>query len=123
MINLTVFGEPASKSNCRKIVWVRPKRCRRIRPMVIKSEKALQYEKDFLAQVVRPKKPLEGDLILHCTIFYRTNRPDLDESLVMDCLQKAGIIGNDRQIKEKHIYHGGIQKENPRVEIRLGQCR
>lgn len=127
MINLTIYGEPASKANSRRIGRVSTKGWGGLGSgfRIIKSAKALQYEKDFLIQakdfmiqVKGLKKPLEGDLVLHCTIYYRTKRPDLDESLVMDCLQKAGIIENDRQIKEKHIYHG-IDKENSRTEIRL----
>jgi hypothetical protein len=27
------------------------------------------------------------------------------------------LFNNDRQVKEKHIYWGGVDKENPRAEI------
>jgi hypothetical protein len=27
------------------------------------------------------------------------------------------VYKNDRQVKEKHIYWGGVDKENPRAEI------
>ena len=52
------------------------------------------------------------------TIYYASRRPDLDESLIMDGLQKAGILKNDRQIKEKHIYNR-IDKVRPRAEIEI----
>src|SRR3990172_11668898 len=109
----TILGEPASKANSRKLVTVHG------RPLFIKSEKARGYESDFLAQA-RPLAdgPIEGKLAFTGHFFYRTERPDLDASLVFDCLQKAGVIRNDRQIRAQHIYHG-IDKDNPRAEIRL----
>ena len=42
-------------------------------------------------------------------------KPDLDESVILDCLE-GYAYKNDRQVKEKHIYHG-LDKENPRAEI------
>jgi|SRR3989338_9120014 len=109
----TILGEPASKANSRKLVRVHGQ------PLFIKSKKARGYESDFLAQA-RPcaDGPIEGSLAFIGHFFYRSERPDLDASLVFDCLQKAGVIKNDRQIREIHVYHG-IDKENPRAEILL----
>ena len=111
-INLIVFGEPASKANSRRLI---PYRGRHIS---IKSEKALCYVRDFLRQVKWPKTPITEDITMTCHIFYGSRRPDLAEELIMDCLQKAGIIKNDRQIKSKHI-HWHLDRENPRAVIRL----
>lgn len=61
---------------------------------------------------------LEGDLWVDIKIYYATRRPDLDESVVLDCMQGL-IYANDRQVKEKHIYWG-IDKKNPRAEIVVG---
>lgn len=107
-LSFTVFGEPASKANSRRLVTVRGK------PMFIKSSKALEYAKAFRDQV-RAESLLEGDLAIHMTIYYATRRPDLDESLILDLLQGVAYE-NDRQIREKHIYWG-LDKENPRCEI------
>ena len=49
------------------------------------------------------------------TIYYKNRRPDLDESVILDCLE-GYAYKNDRQVKEKHIYHG-LDKKNPRAEI------
>lgn len=54
-------------------------------------------------------------MIFTATLYYASRRPDLDESLVMDCLQGV-VYKNDRQIKVKHIYWG-LDKANPRCEI------
>lgn len=108
-IYLVVLGEPASKANSRKLVMFGK------RPASIKSDKARGYARDFDLQV-RPILPLmQGELRIDLWIYYRTQRPDLDESLILDLLQ-GKIYENDRQVRERHVYHM-IDKENPRTEI------
>lgn len=85
--------------------------------MMIKSVKALDYADYFHSQLQQLDELMEGDLAIHITIYYASRRPDLDESLILDLLQ-GKIYLNDRQIKEKHIYHR-LDKENPRSEIRI----
>jgi Holliday junction resolvase RusA-like endonuclease len=111
LIELTIFGEPASKSNSRQLVTIHG------RPAFIKSKKALSFLKDFAVQCPTLNPLLEGDLAITMTIHYRTRRPDLDESVILDALQ-GKIYGNDRQIKEKHVFHA-IDKTKPRVEISI----
>ncbi len=106
---LVIIGEPASKANSRKIVMFGK------RPAIIKSEKARNYVKTFLLQCEALPVLLEGDLAVHITIYYATRRPDLDESVILDCMQDK-IYGNDRQVKEKHVYHR-LDKLNARSEI------
>ena len=113
-LSLTIYGEPASKSNSRRLVTIQG------RPAVIKSSKALAYAKMFKQQCVR-KKLLEGDVAVHMTIYYASRRPDLDESLILDLLQDVAYT-NDRQVKEKHIYWG-LDKINPRCEIKVEKIK
>ena len=87
-INFVVYGEPASKANSRKMVYVRGK------PMFIKSSKALQYCSAFKQQVPRCEM-IEGDVSVEITIHYASRRPDLDESLILDLLQGVAYE-NDR---------------------------
>ena len=108
-----ILGEPCSKANSRKVATF-PNR----KPLFIKSDKARNYERDALKQIRPPASPIEVDVCLTATIFYASRRPDLDESLICDVLQKAGVIKNDRLIKEKHIYHG-LDRENPRAELQI----
>lgn len=105
-----IAGEPASKSNSRRLVRIKGK------VRVIKSEKALNYKKHFLEQVKPPSSPIEGDVELGVIVWYATRRPDLDVSLIMDLLQDAEVIKNDRQIKVIKAYHQ-LDKENPRSLI------
>ena len=111
---LKIFGEPASKANSRKMVYVRGK------PMFIKSAKALAYAKAFKQQCAS-SEVFECDVAVTIRIWYASRRPDLDESLILDLLQEVAYK-NDRQVKEKHIYWG-LDKENPRCEIEVSEIK
>ena len=83
--------------------------------MFIKSDKARNYVKMFADQLTPLDTLLEGDLVVAIRIYYASRRPDLDESVILDCLQDV-VYANDRQVKQKHIYWG-LDKERPRAEI------
>ncbi len=104
-----IFGEPASKSNSRRVV--------RFGGMsrLIKSEKALSYSEMFKQQCRPLAKLMTGDLRITLRIYYASRRPDLDETLILDLMQGL-IYENDRQVKERHAYWG-LDPENPRAEI------
>ena len=106
---LVVKGEPASKANSRRLITIGGK------PRFIKSSKALSYAEAFKLQVRRVEPLLEGELRVDMWIYYASQRPDLDESLILDLLQEK-IYLNDRQVRERHIHHF-IDKDDPRVEI------
>jgi len=126
VISFTILGEPASKSNSRKIVSFGD------RPSSIKSDKARNYEKTALYQIpMWARQRIDGPVRMTIRIFYATERPDLDESLILDILQdrykrdkktgvrtriQDGVYQNDRQVRERHVYHG-IDRQNPRTEI------
>lgn len=126
IVRLTILGEPASKANSRMLVKFGD------RPASIKSSKARGYEKDAQAQIpTSARVMLEGPVRVTMAIFYASERPDLDESVVLDVLQakfakrvkdrpaellRAGVYRNDRQVREKHVYHH-IDRANPRAEI------
>ena len=107
--SFTVLGEPASKSNSRRLVTIRN------RPAFIKSKKALNYAKDFSRQCPVLDPLLEGYLEVEMTVYYATRRPDLDESVILDCMQNK-IYKNDRQVKSK-IIRWSLSRSNPRSEI------
>jgi|TARA_R100000479_G_C6361860_1_gene193360 Holliday junction resolvase RusA-like endonuclease len=109
---VTVFGEPASKANQRRAVLIHGK------PRFIKSKKALSYSKNLVEQLSIRESLLEGDLCVAIKIYYKTRRPDLDESLILDLLQDK-LYKNDRQVKRKYIEHG-LDKNNPRSIIVCG---
>jgi hypothetical protein len=106
--------------------------------MSIKSEKGLNYVSDFSKQCPQVPSPMEGDLSATITIYYASRRPDLDESLILDCMQSVtvpdpqnkrkrivirnNIYLNDRQVREKHIFWA-LDKENPRSEITIKKIK
>lgn len=127
-IAFTILGEPASKANSRKLVTIGG------RPSTIKSEKARNYEADAVKQIPpRFRLQIAGPVRVTLRIFYASQRPDLDESVVLDVLQdryktvgkgeqkrrelvQKGVYVNDRQVREKHVFHG-IDRANPRTEV------
>lgn len=135
-IEFVIYGEPVSKANSRELALIGPKDKRRM--LFRKSDKGLEYEKSALRQIP-PKCRLQLTCPVKVTLrlFYATERPDLDESIVLDVLQsrfekvkipgrdepakvliQAGVYLNDRQVREKHVYHG-VDKLMPRAEIRV----
>ena len=111
ILNITIQGEPCSKANSRRLV-----KSKTGRPLFIKSQKALDYVKSFERQCKKINPLYEKDVAVKITIYYASRRPDLDESLILDCMQGL-VYANDRQVKEKHIIWGGVDKDNPRAEI------
>lgn len=131
MIRFTILGEPASKANQRKLVSFGD------RPALIKSDKARNYEREALRQIPpAARQRLEGPLRITLRIWYASERPDLDEAVILDVLQdrwvrpkrgdgavlqervlgQAGVYRNDRQVREKHVFHA-IDRKNPRTEV------
>jgi len=106
-----ILGEPASKANSRKIVMIKG------RPASIKSDKARNYVKIFAQQCEMLDELFECDVSVEMAIYYSSRRPDLDESLILDCMQGL-IYKNDRQVKQKHIYWG-LDKNCPRIIVRV----
>jgi len=84
----------------------------------IKSKKALFYIRTFDQQCRILDPLMDGDLAIAMKIYYRTRRPDLDESLVLDLLQ-GRVYKNDRAVKLKYVEHG-LSKDDPRVVMAIG---
>jgi hypothetical protein len=146
-IVFTILGEPASKANSREIVTLRfrDKETGELKssPRVRKSDKALDYERSALKQIPpRYRVRYAGPVSVTLHIFYASERPDLDESIVLDILQdryetqkltkaqkeagmkaerylvQRGVYVNDRQVREKHVYHA-IDRANPRTVVKI----
>jgi Holliday junction resolvase RusA-like endonuclease len=136
VIRLTILGQPCSKANSRELATIGPKDKRRT--IFRKSDDALQYEASALKQIPpAARQQLQGPVRVTLHLYYETNLPDLDESIVLDVLQdrwasekrdaagnvtrpktllQKGVYLNDRQVREKHVFHG-IDKRNPRTEV------
>lgn len=131
-IRFTIQGQAYSKSNSRKQATVGAKGSRRT--IWIKSDEARAFAESMLRQIPPAARVrIDVPACVRLVIYYRTELPDLDETLVLDCLQdqwsrprkgikrqllQAGVVTNDRLFREKHIYHG-IDRVNPRVEVAI----
>lgn len=108
-LSFTVYGEPASKANSRRLVKFGT------RPALIKSAKALSYIEAFQLQCPKLASPIEDDVAVWIRIWYATRRPDLDESVILDAMQGL-VIANDRQVRERHAYWS-LDRIRPRCTI------
>lgn len=110
-----ILGQPYSKANSRKFAIIGGKHTKQ-RVASIKSDDARAWVASAQRQLLQyPRPRYEGPLRAHFLVFYASNRPDLDVTLVRDVLQDYAYV-NDRQIVEEHSYKR-ISAENPRVEI------
>lgn len=111
---MEILGELSSKSNSRRLVTYGGK------PRMIKSQKALDYEKTAIPQIKSQwrKKPLACGVGLDVDVYYASRRPDLDISLLMDVLEKAGVYENDRLVVEYSV-RKHLDKDNPRTIVEI----
>jgi Holliday junction resolvase RusA-like endonuclease len=90
---------------------------------VFKNPEVVAFERDFGMLVPSEYRnlalgSLTSPLGAKIEVYYPSRRSDLDCALLYDCLQTAGVIANDRYIREKwEIAH--IDRANPRIEIEL----
>jgi Holliday junction resolvase RusA-like endonuclease len=82
------------------------------------------YKRDFPALVPPQYRNLRlggrsALLRLSVTLYHDSWRRDADIEIIKDCLQAAGVIQNDRWIRESHTYATEIDPDNPRCEITL----
>src|SRR3972149_7098949 len=89
-----IYGTLYGQATTRKVIVNK----RTGKPMVIKQDGAFQFEKDFMLQVKKPSEPYTGKVALMALVYYPSNRQDLEIELLKDCIQKAGILKNDKQI-------------------------
>jgi Holliday junction resolvase RusA-like endonuclease len=77
-------------------------------PFSCKSDAALQWVDDALRQIPGSARlglgSKEQPLCISFWVRYASRRPDLSVELIMDVLQKAGVISDDRWVYETHAY-------------------
>ncbi len=145
-VKFVILGQPCSKANSRQLMKIQHGP-RKGDPIIIKSEEARIYEHDAMRQIPASARVMfTGPVRVDIRCYYKTERSDLDESIILDVMQctmetqhgkhinlgdgkwakgekqrvmtRAGVYKNDRQVREKHIFHG-IDALNPRAEIEV----
>jgi hypothetical protein len=88
-------------------------------PHLIKSRPARVWQNRAMPQLLnhRPKRPLAVELVLDCRVWSAAARP-IDETLVVDVLERAAIIAHAGQIREKHVFTA-VDRADPRVAVTL----
>ena len=110
----TIYGQPPSKSNSYRIVKIGG------HASLSKTKTMKEYEDSFYMQCSLRSKMISSRFKLAVDVFFRSDQPDLDNSLkvVLDCLQGCQAIRNDRLCAEIHA-RKLIDKKNPRIEFIL----
>lgn len=118
VIDIILKGRPATKKNSGRII------SRSGKPIIIPSETYINYEESCLWQLAGKKLHISGIVVVECKYYLPNKRswPDLIGLLqaTSDILTKAGVIDDDKWIcsyGESCI--AGIDKDNPRAEIRI----
>lgn len=118
VIDITLKGRPATKKNSGRIVFKNGKR------IIIPSEAYENYEDACMWQLAGKKLHISGIIVVECKYYLPNKRswPDLIGLLqaTSDILTKAGVIDDDKWIcSYGNSCIAGIDKENPRAEIRI----
>lgn len=93
------------------------------RTRVIKSAEARAWVQQSLL-TIPPEAKLElgsaqRPLCILFEVFYETRQPDLSVELVLDTLEKAGVISNDRHVYE-YTAKKYFSREMPGVLVHVG---
>lgn len=118
VIDITLKGRPATKKNSGRIVFKNGKR------IIIPSEAYKNYEDACVWQLAGKKLHVSGIIVVECK-YYLPNKkswPDLIGLLqaTSDILTKAKVIDDDKWIcSYGNSCIAGIDKDNPRAEIRI----
>lgn len=118
VIDITLKGRPATKKNSGRIVFKNGKR------IIIPSEAYEKYEDACMWQLAGKKLHISGIIVVECKYYLPNKRswPDLIGLLqaTSDILTKAKVIDDDKWIcSYGDSCIAGIDKENPRTEIRI----
>ena len=118
VIDITLKGRPATKKNSGRIV------SRNGKPIIIPSEAYKNYEDACMWQLAGKKLHISGIIVVECKYYLPNKRswPDLIGLLqaTSDILTKAKVIDEDKWIcSYGDSCIAGIDKDNPRAEIRI----
>jgi Holliday junction resolvase RusA-like endonuclease len=126
MIEFTIFAQARSLKNDRDIFPIKATKgaecpyCRRpLHMLTVLNKEAKAFERAFKKQL--PEAAQRGWTMpvgVIITIYYPANRQDVDEALVLDLMQKYGVIGNDRQVVSKFVKKL-IDPDRPRVVVKV----
>lgn len=109
-----IYGQTPSKSNAYRVVTIKG------HGSLAKTQATKKYEESFFMQCSLRNANIDKRFKLTIDVYFSSDRPDLDNSakVVLDCLQSAKAIKNDRLCSEIHA-RKLIDKNNPRIEFTI----
>lgn len=131
-VEFTVIGEPMSLKNNKTLGDLKTSKKNNLYRPIVNNKQVQSYQRFFTKQI-----PWQAMVMFDCQvrvimkIYYSSLRPDLDEAIILDCMQpiwgknpvtgekiltRRGVYLNDRQVDQKFIFKGK-DKLNPRTEI------
>lgn len=113
-MNIVLKGKPISTQHA----YLQRGKMRFMRKVAVDLKRSYQFQ----AVDQYKGKPLEGKLEVSILLFFGDKRKrdwDNFHKLSMDAL--TGIVWEDDSQIEKAIVYKGIDKENPRIEIRVNE--
>lgn len=124
-MTLVVPGDTPSKKNGKRIIT----NSRTGKPMIISSTRHNDWEKGAIAAVALQfagYKVTDYPVALGLTFYFSNKRArDLDNvaASIMDVLVKSGVLEDDstKYVTRLVLEYGGVDKENPRVEVELSE--
>jgi Holliday junction resolvase RusA-like endonuclease len=121
---ITIHGQVPSQKNS-KSVGVNPRTGR----VFVTSNKIVKtWQKEALTQLQAYRGQADGELFITMAFYNKDRRGrDIDNqaSSVLDILVKSGLIPDDNcfVVSRMCLMFGGIDKENPRVEITIDESK
>jgi Holliday junction resolvase RusA-like endonuclease len=118
IIQFTMPGDVPSLKNSAGMKLSQRKRTQFDNPEVKAYKRDFFYgvSKEFRGKNLGSKSGLLGCII---RIYHRDWRRDADVEIIYDCLQTAGVVLNDRWIRNKLVLGDMLDADNPRAEITL----
>ena len=117
-MNITITGQVHAKKNSRDIF------VKNGRIVNIPNKRYKEWEASAIDQLVTYRGCADGPVMVLCEFYHQDKRKrDIDNEMssVLDMLVKKGLLSSDDcfVVQETHAVFGGIDKDNPRVEITI----
>ena len=119
-LKLTIFGKLLQKGNTFEVAYRRGRGGGRGVPFIRHTDEYVSIKEDFEWQIKAQLKGISFDepVLVFCSIYYPTASHDLDESMLMDALERGGAYTNDRLVFQKWS-EKFKDKEHPRIEVTI----
>ncbi|HZS81237.1 MAG TPA: hypothetical protein VFA50_00080 [Stellaceae bacterium] len=116
MWSAVIRGEPTPRRSIHEIVVIDGA------ARLIRSRAARLWQRRAMAQLLngRPMRPLAGEMALECLIWWKRRFGDLDDALLVEVLERAAVIANGEQIRERHVV-SALDPDDARLVVRLAR--